>query len=384
MLRSLRTLVYCFLVLLPTGRAAAQAPDCTSVASGVAALEPLVQLSTLYRVGCLGGSRDTDPLTVAATRSLPEQFPDGASKRELRLALLSVLNPVLEATRRERSLHAADPTAQELVEALDSVVHRVQRAAIAELSGDELRELDALRWSWDPSINAFGGIDIPIASAISASCATPSQPACERVVRSASFVLRATHLVERGLAFHGRPFLLDALNASSRRDARWTAYFESTVTQFPWELMLNGKLFGRTLQRQQGFAEPPTSQWIIAHPVAGLEYEPRATADARLNPAVGIEVLGINRWRWSDENAPVRAWGASGVATYVDQGGTDAVKLGVLLRVAHQYSVTVTLRDGRPGWMLSAKLGEWVSGRRDAIETAMRLGSTRNAELASR
>jgi hypothetical protein len=86
-----------------------------------------------------------------------------------------------------------------------------------------------------------------------------------------------------------------------------------------------------------------------------------------------MEVLGYNRWSWNAKNKPAGAFGASVVAAFSDRANAKNVGYGVLVRYAHQYSLSVTSRGGTAGVMLSSEFGTWLSGKQDEAQNAMRL-----------
>jgi hypothetical protein len=204
-------------------------------------------------------------------------------------------------------------------------------------------------------------------------CAPATTEACNGAVRTAEFVLRASKLVERSLAWYGRPFLAAALAGTTRRDAQWTAYFGQTLVQFPWELALNSARFTGAARTKRGFAMPPSDQWVLLHPMVGVEYVWSAPKGSRMTPAVAMELLGYNRWSWNAANKPAGALGVSAVAAFSDRANAGNVGYGLLVRYAHKYSLTVTSRGGKSGVLLSSELGTWLSGRQDQAQDAMRL-----------
>ena len=361
------------LVAFPVHVVQAQQGDCATIAASAASLPPLVRLSLLSRTECLGGIKDADALTKAAMKVLPAKQSDTASKTEIRLVVLSVLDPVLKATSRERDGAPAGSRERAMLSALDSSVTLVRAAVEGGLSGVDDKLLLTGTWGWDPATAAFGDLSLPVASTVNDACTPAASDACKSAVQDAEFVLRAAKLVERGLAYYGRPFLTAALAKTSARDAQWTAYFDETLVQFPWELALNSARFTRAARAVHGFASPPSDQWVLLHPMAGVEYVWSAPKGSRMTPAVAMEILGYNRWRWNARNKPAGALGASVVAAFSDRANANNVGFGVLVRYQHKYSVSVTSRGGKTGVLLSSEFGTWLSGKQDQARGAMRL-----------
>lgn len=357
------------------GDCAALAASAAGIASGASAssLRPIDRLSLLARTDCLGGTRDLDALTKAAMKVLPARLSDTASRAEMRLVVLSVLDPVLKATSRERDARGNETPERALLGALDSSVTLVRSAVEAGLRATDDKLLLTGTWAWDPNTAAFGDLPLPVTATVNDACAPVTTEACSGAVRTAEFTLRAARLVERALAYYGRPFLASALAVTTKRDARWTAYFGQTLVQFPWELALNSARFTRAARATSGFALPPSDQWVLLHPAVGVEYVWSAPKGSRMTPAVAMELLGYNRWRWNAGNKPAGALGVSAVAAFSDRAYANNVGYGLLVRYAHKYSLTVTSRGGKAGVLLSSEFGTWLSGRQDQAQDAMRL-----------
>ena len=83
----------------------------------------------------------------------------------------------------------------------------------------------------------------------------------------------------------------------------WHAYRDDALPQFSWEYAINSARMKRTGKNPQGFEPIPTSQIIFLHPGASLEWRDarKGSTDSRTKPAVYLEVLGINKWRWNED-----------------------------------------------------------------------------------
>jgi hypothetical protein len=216
-------------------------------------------------------------------------------------------------------------------------------------------------------------LGVNVGAVLDPECPTFTSANCAQAFQLASGTLRTARLVEAALNYYAKPLLGAALAHASMRDARWTAYFDETLVQFPWELGLNSWRFSRKAKRSRGFVLPPSNQLIFLHPMAGLEYIGSAPEGSRLEPAVGLEVLGFNFWKWNDSNEPATAFGLSVVAAFSDRQGTQAGGIGVLARYNHRYAVTTTFRAGKVGVMLSTDVGQWIVGKQQQAKDAMRL-----------
>src|SRR5262249_55530109 len=109
--------------------------------------------------------------------------------------------------------------------------------------------------------------------------------------------------------------ILDAPLANNRRaatdyvamlDRRWTEYLAKARASYPWEMWLND-LATRGTYRSRGFIGPPTHQWLIAHPDAGLSYVDNVSD--HLRTMVVLEALGYYRWSWGGNDQMRNAMG---------------------------------------------------------------------------
>jgi hypothetical protein len=108
-------------------------------------------------------------------------------------------------------------------------------------------------------------------------------------------------------------------------DQRWTDYFNRAPSQFPWELALNSALYQR--HERRGYNEPPSSQWIIAHPTVASEYA-RGESET-FTTAVALEAVGYF----------THGVGASLAVAWADRVSGDKVGYGIVLHWQNKFSV---------------------------------------------
>jgi len=125
-------------------------------------------------------------------------------------------------------------------------------------------------------------------------------------------------------------------------DSRATGYrglLLDGLPMWPWELYLNGKLFGmRSLE-----SPVPKYQLVFFRPSAGMEARWPSQEEARAEASIGVEPIGLVRYVGSDYK---NWWGVSALVTL---GTADhGAGLGVLGRY-NNYAVGVTKRKDTEG-----------------------------------
>lgn len=145
-------------------------------------------------------------------------------------------------------------------------------------------------------------------------------------------------------------------------DRSWQAYFDEARSQTVIEYVVNGWIWHRDDVRLQGFPPPPTWQLILLHPGVSLEYADVPRESDRFKPAVHLEVLGFNRWRYAADGSMGPALGASLGLLYSDRDQTRDVRTLLQLHYRSRYSIGFSYGDGDMGVTLSADLLEFGGG----------------------
>ena len=106
----------------------------------------------------------------------------------------------------------------------------------------------------------------------------------------------------------------------------------------------------RTGKNPQGFEPIPTSQIIFLHPGASLEWRDarKGSTDSRTKPAVYLEVLGINKWRWNeDTGAMIGGKGLSLIVSYTQRDAAKDFGVGLMFhsRRTRQFTLGITRVD---------------------------------------
>ena len=122
------------------------------------------------------------------------------------------------------------------------------------------------------------------------------------------------------------------------------ALFHKTKAQYPWELWVNDT---RYAEPDEGFARPPSNQVILLHPNAGYEFG--GEGEERLRPALILEILGYNWWRWDESGEMRRPFGASAVVSVADRVGYKRWSVGGAVHILNRYTVGATWMRGEDG-----------------------------------
>lgn len=182
---------------------------------------------------------------------------------------------------------------------------------------------------------------------IQGACAGGLDDDCIAAVEVAAKVVRTSHAVNEVFTSLYAPYIEASDEFLTLRDKEWNAYLNGASVQFPWELAINGALYREP--GQDGFPQPPSEQFVVLHPSVGVESIERADGDRQQAPAVLLEVLGYQRWRWSEGEQKQR-WGLSAIVSLADIDGMDKVGFGALLHTPLRHTaVGVVWRDGDDG-----------------------------------
>jgi len=148
------------------------------------------------------------------------------------------------------------------------------------------------------------------------------------------------------------------------RKAQWQVYFDKSVPQWPWEYALNGLIYKHSIKKQKALGKVPEWQLIFVHPEAAMEYIDIAADGNQFKPALMIEIIGADFWRWEKRGKQKGPWkipcpiGAGFVATISDRAGMDDLGLGGIIRFNHVYSIGATFRDGDIGIFVNVNFGK--------------------------
>jgi len=323
---------------------------------------PALIIELLYKSGCLG--QEKDDLDLA--RQLPAELPDDVTAEERRARTLRVLDELL--------IRAGTQDPAGVKKSLEPLVRQMSAAQQLLLDKAESEDLKPGKWSYVEDDGMFPNLGISLDPYLAdPACKLPDDPQCVEAFADAKQLVTFGVLVGRTMSYYNHPRIAAAYSYVETLDKQWESYFTEARSQFPWELLFNGWLYGRQIEGKDGLQVPPEHQWILLHPSPALEYVDAAADGNRFEPAVVIELAGYNRWRW-DGARMKQPWGVSAVASLSDRAGTDNWGYGGVVHYDNTFSLGVTTRDGDVGIFVSADVGDWISKYSDKTKQAYQRG----------
>lgn len=297
-LRPVLLLTAAWLTLTPPG-VRAQSSDCDGSKPVSNAAEAVAQVGALEQGGCLGGPKCDSPLCQRLKPVLGGGAPDPTLVAQSLRTLLDEA-PVLGDENGDRT----------------SLLVQMGRALTRFVDDGTTA---AATWTLE-ELTLFK--DSPQAIDIEAhlqKCATAAE--CSRASAHAQKVLELATLFGRVMVKATEGDRAEVARQLPLRDLRWRAYLGSSRGQYPWELFVNSWSYRKTAQ----FDAPPTSQLVLVHPSAALEFT-RSASDRQPSESLVLELLGMYRWSWKEAEARRRLGGSLGVAWR--DAGPDRQKLG--------------------------------------------------------
>lgn len=328
----------------------AYAQDCQVPATSADAALPRILVTRA--LGCMGGDKDKDPLSVRVTKAVKAAQcvpPAGAAQVETLRRTLAALADDIKTDLRSRSTTAPAPWAEPL--AVVSSELEAAETSLADTSGIAA----PVHWQWAQTGHRTfqqtdGSLLLDYEPVVRASCAIGAGE-CASSVAAAINVNRAVELsrLVNQCATQGR--LEGSRQALTQLDADWNHYFFETRSQFIWELAVNSWRFK---DKQDQFARPPKDQIILAHPGVAFEYVGGGAQNEQAYEAtVMAELVGYNRFTWDPRSdgtsSKLPPLGVSLVATYTPDNTGEHTGYGVMFHIYNSLSVGVTRRDTGAG-----------------------------------
>lgn len=343
-------------LLLPHGANACETPAGTDISAIITGLQT--------QNSCYGGAQDSSELTLWVRQQLTaaEIPPNG----ELQESHLQAVEQIVQRLSAAVTSEAITLENNNLTGAsgLRAVANKLNQESPSQTTID-LRAQRATDGGWSVALDddlygPFVGdapLLRPVSDLLAPNCQTPASDACATATNSLSELIRVANLMQTVNQRADRTLGINLL-ALQRNNVMWDLYTNDARVQYPWEMLLNGHLYQRELeQRSPGGAQdvaltdriPPDSQIILLHPGIGFEYVDEATDGSRFEPAVIMEWIGFNRWRYEGSGTDVRMarpMGISLVTTLSDRNGSKNVGHGVALHWNHKLTTGVSWRSG--------------------------------------
>ena len=327
-----------------------QAQDCadqTAPANGQAAF---AKLALLEAGGCLGGEADRSTIATVVASVL--------RRKPVIAADAPIGSPYADAFDLLLAHTLGPHTAGDL--ALFSELAR-QLGATRDALGTF--KTPAVATSWQITQGEVGVVAGSLQQRVDSACAKGGAP-CTATFDSVREAMRIIGLARRTLNVEASPILRAQLDATTLRLKKWGHYFDTVRSQYVWELKINSWLMRDTRPQNaagvsQGFRDVPSNQWMVLHPSVSFEFNKGAADGQKLEPAVVIDVIGYNVWKWRDDGGMGRAVGGSLIATIGDKASGHYVGWGGMLHINHTYSAGYTIRrGGEKAFLLTADVAK--------------------------
>lgn len=211
-----------------------------------------------------------------------------------------------------------------------------------------------------------------------AGCAS-NQPPCEAFFSQLDIV-RTANLMDRLRGYSQSPLLAQQYDESQLALKRWDAYRTQGQHQYIWEVFINGLVMDGDpglcprdagTGMKMGFCKVPESQWIVAHPEAGLRWSDGAEQRSDLQAALVIQLVGRYRWKWDGDQMTQRR-GYSLAATYSQSDTNKRWAFGPMIHYDDMSLAVTKAPGGHWGLVVNVALADRFFGRQQAVTDALR------------
>lgn len=347
------------------------ADDCNKIINNRELTQQL-RLQYLSAGKCIGDEFDQSQITknvhstlkLGLLPSTPQQTKDSV------IEALDYLRGQLEDLRKSADI---SPEATKLIVSLEAEIMK-SRIPASDPWDEKIRavnkQLSPSYYAFDVSsftIGRNGGAKLDVKESIFDKLCTAPVSKCDQALTESINIVRISTLTESALTYLNFWYIEDAYKQVSILDKKWGEYFTKARSQFPWELWLNSLMLPddrlEVNGNKLGFRQAPEQQMIILHPEVAFEYVSDAAAGSKFQGVVALEVLGGNWWHYNKDgsmggalfNIPV---GASLVTTIGDRAGATSIGYGILIHIANNYSLGVTMHDNKWGAVISGDLNK--------------------------
>jgi hypothetical protein len=305
-----------------------------------------VQLVALEGRDCLGGPQDPTPVTGQVRKAIEPKAGDGDPIREAAEAGLQLVASHLADLRKRLGA----PVLTELTQQVD-----MARASL----GTGQRE--AQRNHWVEDMGQLSVVSLPLQASVTEACKTVTA-ACREQFDLVKEVFRVARLTEVSLEVYDFPVMKAHQKTTDTRALMWDTYFTGVRSQYPWELVLNGRRMADDRPEVKGvkfgFRDVPRDQIILLHPSVAFEYASEEVEGSRFSGIAIVELLGYNRWSWKADGAMGFAVGGSFILAMGDHANMDDIGLGGMLHLSNKWSVGVTFMGDKRTVLVSGDVAQ--------------------------
>ncbi|MFO1337108.1 MAG: hypothetical protein U1F53_02555 [Burkholderiaceae bacterium] len=208
---------------------------------------------------------------------------------------------------------------------------------------------------------------------------TNEQPPCEAFFSQLDIV-RTANLMDRLRGYSQSPLLAQQYDESQLALKRWDAYRTQGQHQYIWEVFINGQVMDGDQSlcprdagtgMKMGFCKVPESQWIVAHPEAGLRWSDGAEQRSDLQAALVIQLIGRYQWKW-DGSTMTNRRGYSLAATYSQSDTNKRWAFGPMIHYDDMSLALTKAPGGQWGLVVNVALADRFFGRKQEVTDALR------------
>ena len=301
---------------------------------------PIVSQALNSPAGCILGDEDSSELR----RHVDAMLPTDATPEQIGNARGLLLDVLLEHFDGLDQADCAGPEIHCVAGRHDKQVRRL----VQQIREGRFQPRQGLRNEWAYQTSGEVAVSyVELRPMIGNACAGGLDATCIDAVEVAAKVARTSKAVNEVFTSLYAPYIEASDQFLTLRDKEWKAYLNGASVQFPWELAINGALYREP--NQSGFPQPPAEQLVVLHPSVGVESIEGADGNRQQAAAILVEVLGYQRWRWSEGEQQQR-WGISATVSLADIDGMDKVGFGALVHTPmRNTAIGVVWRDGDGG-----------------------------------
>lgn len=199
--------------------------------------------------------------------------------------------------------------------------------------------------------------------------------ACIQAIKETGALFRALLLASEVVRVANLPVLNSHIVNVSTRLKGFSNYYDKAEPLWWWEhwinkpvvtskdVIINGNL--------QGFRDPVPYQILFLHPTTALQYV--NDQDAKLKPAVIMDVLGFNMLDWEQGGGDLDSYGASVILSLSEMEGKTNLGWGLRFFYNKTYSFGITKNSDQIGFFISVGAVERVNGWNDEKDDYMKV-----------
>ncbi len=213
---------------------------------------------------------------------------------------------------------------------------------------------------------------------------TGASPKCRNTLEAAKEIARVYKLAAFAFQDMNKEVMATIYANEKLRQKKWDAYRDQALPQFQWEWFLNSYWINAKDDRtvlddvKQGRIPIPNDQIIFMHPGVGLQYTSihdvrndtgNNVNDSELSPALFLEFIGYNRWRWDTGSGDIKdAIGVSIVGVVANNKHADDFSYGMMMHYRNTYSLAITEdSDNNTGIIFNFNLSNLIRDKINSI-----------------